>query len=238
MTTSSIIFYTDNKLDERIALVVRSLIREANLPIYSASLEPMDFGENEVVKSERGYPAIVNQIISCLSRSVTDSVFFCEHDVLYHRSHFHFTPPRNDIFYYNENTWRWLLGSDLAIRHDRMYSLSTLCVNREFALEHYLRRRKMIEEKGWDNIKSKEPEWARIIGYEPGTKKKKRGGFSDDDFGVWESKYPVIDIRHKGTFSRPKTLLSEFKHPPKWFKDVPIEWIDGWNLREIKELWS
>lgn len=236
MTTSSILYYTDNLINEPIKSTVQTLLLEARLPIYSASLSPIDFGENEAIDEERGYPTLVKQIISCLRRSTTDYVFFCEHDVLYHKSHFHFVPEKDDIFYYNANTWRWLWGSEMAIRHDRMLSLSVLCANREFTLDHYLRRQKMIEEKGWDKIKSHEPSWARIMGYEPGTKKKKRGGFSDDDYGTWESKYPVVDIRHEGTFSRPKVTLDEFKHPPKWFQEVPVDWIDGWDIRKLFQL--
>jgi len=234
--SKAVIYYTDNILDDNLCKTVRSFIAASELPIYSASLKPIDFGDNEVINEERGYPSIVKQIISCLSRSREDYVFFCEHDVLYPKSHFEFTPTRDDIFYYNRNTWRWLLGSSRVIQHDRMHSLSTLCANRQFALDHYLRRQQMIEERGWDKIKSHEPGWARAIGYEPGTKKKKRGGFSDDDYDTWYSIEPVVDVRHKGTFSRPKTTLTEFKHPPKWFKERPVEMLEGWDLREMFHL--
>jgi hypothetical protein len=234
MTTSkSIIFYTDNQIDEPIKSKVREYLLEAKLPIYSASLKPIDFGENEVITGFRSYPTLIEQIVSCLSRSPTDYVFFCEHDVLYPKCHFDFTPPRDDIFYYNENTWRWLFGNDDAIRHDRMFSLSVLCANRQLALDHYVSRLKLILDMGWDRLEGREPSWARTMGYEPGTKKKKRGGFSDDDFATWSSRKPVIDIRHPGTFSRPKISLDEFKHPPKWFHKIPIDWIDGWHLRDL-----
>jgi len=231
--TSSILYYTDNILDEKIDSLVKEYLLASGLPIYSASLKAIDFGNNEVVLSPRSYPTLVEQIISCLKRSPTKYVFFCEHDVLYPKCHFDFTPPRDDIFYYNENTWRWKLGSDTVIRHDRMFSLSVLCANREFALKHYTERLKKILSMGWDRIESREPEWARIMGYEPGTKKKKRGGFSDDDFATWSSKKPVIDIRHSGTFSRPKTSLKDFTHPPVWFKKIPVDWVEGWNLKDL-----
>lgn len=234
MTTSKgIIYYTDNIISEAIGSTVRSLLLAADLSITSSSLKPIDFGNNEVVDGARGYPTLVRQIISCLKRSRETYVFFCEHDVLYPKSHFYFTPPNNNIFYYNRNTWRWMIGSDVVIQHDRMYSLSTMCVNREFALDHYLRRLKKIEDMGWDQNVAGEPSWARTMGYEPGTKKKKRGGFSDDDFDTWYSENPVVDIRHKGSFSRPKTKLSDFKHPPKWFKQEPVSFLDEWNLKEM-----
>jgi len=228
----SLIYYTDNRLRNSIYYVAQKYILEAGLPIISASLKSIDFGENEVIEGERSYPTIVKQIISCLKRSKTKYVFFCEHDVLYHKSHFDFTPIRDDIFYYNKNVWRWWYGSDKAIRYDRMLPLSCLCANREFVLDHYRRRQKMIKELGWSEIRSREPRWARLIGYEPGTKKKKRGGFSDDDFDTWSSEYPVIDIRHKRTFSSPKIHLKDFKHKPKWWEEIPIEEIPGWNLKK------
>ena len=232
----SIIYYTDNLLEDPIYSVVQMQLLDSGLPIYSASLEPIDFGINEVIQGERSYPTMLKQIISCLNRSPSKYVFFAEHDVLYPESHFDFTPPKDNIFYYNENCWRWEFGTAKAIRHDRMLSQSCLCVNREFALDHYQRRQKLIEEKGWGEIKSHEPSWARVMGYEPGQKKKKRGGFSDDDFETWSSAFPVIDIRHSGTFSRPKVSLKEFTHQPKWWKEIPINKIEGWDLKELYNL--
>ena len=227
-----IIYYSDNRFEEPLFSKVQGLIKEAGLPITSATLKPISFGDNKVIEGERSYPTMVKQIISCLQRSTAKYVFFCEHDVMYHKSHFDFTPEKDNLFYYNANVWRWWLGSDKAIRHDRMLPLSCLCANREFALDHYLARQKTINELGWSEIRSREPRWARLMGYEPGTKKKKRGGFSDDDFEVWESEFPNIDIRHKGTFSSPKIKQEDFRHPPKWWEEIKIEEIPGWNLKE------
>lgn len=231
--TKGIIFYTENKIEDPIKSLVQKYILESGLPIVSTSLEPIDFDTNIVVKGIRGYPTYVKQILTALEFSFTDYVFFCEHDVLYPKSHFDFMPPRDDIFYYNANEYRWLFGSNTVIRHDRMYSLSCLCVNRKLALDQYKRRLAAIEEMGLDKFQSREPDKARKWGYEPGVKKKKRGGFSDDDFGTWESEVPVIDIRHKGTFSPPKTKLSDFKHPPKWFEEIPVEQVMGWDLKGL-----
>jgi len=229
----SCIYYTDNRLKDPLYSLVQKHLLEAKLPIFSSSLKPIDFGDNEVIKGERSYPTMINQIISCLERSKSMFVFFCEHDVLYPDSHFNFIPDKDDVFYYNENVWRWHLKYDYAIQYDRMLPLSTLCVNREFALEHYKFRKKKIEEMGWSDLRSREPRWARRIGYEPGTKKKRRGGLTDDNYDTWSSEYPVIDIRHKGTFSSPKIHLKDFKHPPKWWKEIPVEDVYGWNLRKL-----
>src|SRR3989344_4115936 len=202
--SKGIIYYTDNRLSEPIFSLVQKLIMQSGLPVVSASLKPLDFGENYVLDLSPGFITMMKQIITALSASRTDSVFFCEHDVLYPASHFDFTPERDDIFYYNANVWRWKYPENFAITYDRLISLSGLCVNRKFALEHYKKRLKKINEMGWEKDKSHEPFWARRWGYEPGTKKLKRGGFSDDDFETWRSKYPMIDIRHGRTFSQAK----------------------------------
>jgi len=224
-----IIYYCDNRLKEPLFSIVQEHILESGLPITSTSLKPIDFGNNIVVEGQRSYPTMVNQIVLALENSTTDYVFFCENDVLYPKSHFDFTPPRDDIFYYNENVWRWWTKGDVAIRYDRMLPLSCMCCNRELALEHYQLRQRKIEEWGLDHFRSREPRLARLWGYEPGTKKKRRGGLTDDDFDIWHSKDPVIDIRYWGTFSSPKIHLKDFKHPPKWWKEINIKDIPKWN---------
>jgi hypothetical protein len=208
----------------------------SKLPITSASLKPINFGDNEVITANRSYPTMLKQIISCLERSQADYVFFCEHDVLYRTSCFSFVPFRNDIFYYNENVWRWNFGEKTAVSYERMIPLSCLCANRLFALDHFKKRMAYIVEKGFDLESGCNTEWVRKMGFEPGTKKKKRGGFSDDDFEVWRSEDPAIDIRHKGTFSPPKCTLDSFKHPPTTWKEIPIEEVHGWDIKKLFNL--
>jgi hypothetical protein len=216
--------------------MARKYILESGLPITSVSLKAIQFGKNIVVEGERSYPTMVKQILTALENSRDDYVFFTEHDVLYPKCHFDFTPPKDNIFYYNSNIWRWRCWDDKAITYDRLLSLSCLCVNRKFALEHYKFRQKKVLELGLDEFRSREPRWARRWGYEPGTKKIKRGGFNDDDFETWSSEYPIVDIRHTKTFSRPKVTLEEFTHPPTNWRVIPIEEIPGWNLRKMFKL--
>jgi hypothetical protein len=232
-----IIYYTDNRIGEPIIPVVQKQLLKVGLPIISCSLKPINFGKNIVLKGlRRSYPTMVLQIITALGASTAKYVFFCEHDCLYPKSHFNFTPLEDNIFYYNSNVWRWKFGNKKAITHKRMLPLSCLCVNREFALNHYQMRQKKIKEWGLNKFRSREPRLARIWGYEPGTKKKRRGGFSDDNFGVWYSEYPVIDIRHSWTFSKPKVTLDSFKHKPKNWQEIPIEKIPYWDLKKLFNL--
>jgi len=230
----AILYYTDNKLDDPIYSIVQEQLLKVELPIISVSLMPISFGKNVVRYFDPCYITMVKQIIAGLEVIKEDYVFFCEHDVLYPKSHFDFTPSRNDIFYYNSNVWRWDYPKDRLITYDRLISLSSLCAYSEFVLDHYKARLEVIEINEWDNDPRHEPEWARKWGYEPGTKKTKRGGFSNDDFEMWQSSEPIIDIRHNETFSQRKVTLDSFKHQPTGWKETTINKI-GWDLKGMFE---
>ena len=237
--TLGIIYYTDNRIGAPIIPVCQKQLLEAagDIPIVSVSLKPIDFGENIVLEGrERSYPTMALQILTALEASKAKYVFFCEHDVLYHKSHFDFTPPRDDIYYYNINNWRWLFGADTAITYDGLSSLSGMCCNRQLAIKHYKHRLELIKKWGLDKIRSREPRWARKFGYEPGTKKRKSGGITDEEHIKRKSKYPNIDIRHRHTFSRPKVTLREFNRLPTNWKEEKIENISEWDLRKIFKL--
>lgn len=234
--SKGIIYYTDNRLGEPIFSLVQKLISKSKMPIVSVSLQPIDFGKNIVLNLSPGYITMLKQITHALENSNSDHIFFCEHDVLYPSTHFDFTPPGDDIFYYNANVWRWKYPDNFAMNYDRLISLSGLCVNRKFALNHYKKRLKKIKDLMLETDKRREPMWARRWGYEPGTKKIKRGGFSDDDFETWKSKDPIIDIRHGKTFSQSKVTLDSFIHPPENFRQTSLDKIPGWNLKELFSL--
>jgi hypothetical protein len=233
---SGIIYYTDNRLSETIFNLVQKQILRSDLPIVSVSLKPINFGENIVLNLDPSYLAMLTQITKALEVSKAEYVFFCEHDVLYPLSHFEFQPSRDDIFFYNEHVWRWKYPENFAITYDRLICLSGLCVNREFALKHYKKRLQKIKELKLEATGRREPLWARRWGYEPGTKKTKRGGFSNDDFETWKSKQPLIDIRHGKTFSQSKVNLDSFIHPPTNWQETELDKIAGWNLKKLFNL--
>lgn len=234
--TKGIIYYTDNRLKEPIVSTVQKKILEADLPIVSVSQKPMKFGKNFVINAPPGYLTMIKQITMALEESKEKYVFFCEHDCLYPNSHFDFLPENDNVYYYNANVWRWKYGSSTAITYDRLISLSGLCVNRELALSQYKERLEKIHKMNYHRDKTHEPLWARRWGYEPGTKKRRRGGFSDDEFETWESAEPIVDIRHNKTFSQTKVTKDSFTHQPKNWKEIKIEEINGWDLRQIFKL--
>ncbi len=143
-----IIYYTDCRVREPIFSTVQRLLLETKIPILSCSLKPINFGKNICLNLVRSYPTMVTQIITALENSEADYVFFCENDVLYHKSHFDFMPKERDIFYYNSNVWRWRLWDNIAIRYEGMLPLSCMCDNRIFDLDHFKERLKRIKEWG------------------------------------------------------------------------------------------
>ena len=232
-----IIYYTDNRIKNPVRDVVRHYIKESGLPIVSCSLKPINFGKNVVLENrERSYPTMVEQITLALENLDTKYVFFAEHDVLYPNEHWKFTPPKDDVFYYNISAFRWWIPGGFCITYDELHSLSGMCCNREFALEHYRMRMKKIEEWGLDKLRSREPRQGQKWGYEPGSKPKRRGGFSDDVMETWKSEKPIVDIRHTRTFSAPKICLEDFKHKPTNWKQISYKDIPGWNLDELFNL--
>jgi hypothetical protein len=218
-----ILYYSDNTFEGPIFQEVQDILSGTGLPIVSVTLKPLKFGQNIVMDLPRCYPTMVKQIIAGLESLRVQNVFFTEHDVLYSPSHFSFVPPRHDIFYYDTNVWRWDYPKERYFTYDRLLCLSMMCCDRKLALEHYKKRLEIIQDNGWDFPTKGEPAWQRRMGYEPGTKKKKRGGFTDDDFETWAAPHPSIDVRHKGTFSPPKVNLQDFKWEPTGWQETTIK---------------
>ena len=239
--TKGLIFYTDFNAPQLIQDVCLETLKEASagLDVVSVSLnKPLGFGRNFVVEGTRSYTTMVKQILKGLEESTADIVFFCEADVLYNKSHFDFVPNHDTVFYYNLNSWRWDYPKDRAINHDQT-SLSQMCCFRELALDHYRKRLKRIVDEQLDknDIPGKlQPVWVRALGYEPGTKRRKIGGFSDDVSDRWKSAFPNVDIRHGHTFSHPKIELSHFKHQPPVWREITLKEIPGWELKQLFEM--
>jgi glycosyltransferase involved in cell wall biosynthesis len=204
--TKGIIYYTDCQLDEKIAGPVRDQIlkisQEKNIPIVSATLKKMDFGVKNIhFPSLRvGYPAMFKQIMSALEHSTADIIFFCEHDVLYHPSHFDFTPADKDTFYYNQNVW-FLRMSDGHAMHYDVNQLSGLCGYRESLYTHFKERFELVEKEGF----------SRKMGYEPMTHRRIKWNIVFK-LGTWQSKYPNVDIRHAGNVTGQRWKKSQYRN--------------------------
>lgn len=230
--TKGIVYYTDNRLDgirlrefnTEIFPLVQSLILKSGLPIVSVSLKPINFGKNIVLDLEPSVLTMTKQILAGLEAIDTEYVFFCEHDILYHPSHFTFNPPEKDVFYYNVNGWKWDYRNKRVVTHDHMVGLYGLCASREKLTEHFKKKLAVIYERGYDKLISRNPKWIRIMGYEPG-KPIRKGGISNDRLEEWRSEYPNINIRHRRTITPTKMDLVDFIHKPTGWKESTIDQI-------------
>lgn len=205
--TKGIIFYTDNQLKIKIAHNVQNRLRQIskdlNIPIVSASLKPMEhFGDKNIPfpHLERGYLTMFKQILAALEDSTAEVIFFCEHDILYHPTHFDFIPSASDKFFYNENVWKLNTETGHAV-HYECRQVSGICVYRDLAIKHYRERVSQVEKNGFTNK----------MGFEPGTHNRKARVDNLKSEG-WMSKFPIVDIRHGKNLSRTRWKKEEFRN--------------------------
>jgi glycosyltransferase involved in cell wall biosynthesis len=223
--SKGIIYYTDGEVSADIDAAVKKQLLLPGLPIVSASLTPIDFGQNVVVDGERGVLTMFKQILAALEASSAEVIFFCEHDVLYHPSHFEFTPPKSDVFfYYNENTWKVDYESGKALFY-YCKQTSGLCAYRELLLEHYRKRVQLVEQSGYSSK----------MGFEPGTHNREER-VDDTKAEAWMSEYPNIDIRHGNNLTPSRWSKDQFRNEPKGW--VEADAVPGWGvtLGRFKEL--
>lgn len=208
--SKGIIYYTDNQLPVKIAHKVQKQLRSIGLPIVSSSLKPMEnMGTNIHVKEKRGYLTLFKQILAALEASTASIIFFCEHDCLYPKEHFDFTPPKKDTFYFNHN-WYKIRDDGLAVHWDAD-QVSGLCCYRDLAIEYYKKR---IAEFDPDNFDRK---------FEP------QSGVGSES---WKSAVPYIDIRGKWNVTYNKWSLTHFRNKDTAinFQQSTIDKIPGWSL--------
>ena len=236
--TKGIIFYTDNQLKLKIAHAVQGQLKlisaTKGFPIVSASLKPMSFGSNVYLPLKRGYLTMFKQMLAALEASQADVVFFCEADVLYHPSHFDFTPPSKDKFYYNENVWKLNAETGHALHYD-CQQVSGIAVYRETAIKHYRKRVEIVEKKQKELPKEEDfNRFIRQMGFEPGTHNRKER-VDDLKSEGWMSEFPNIDIRHGTNLSTTRWKKEQFRNQKftKGWVESDDE-IPGWG--KTKEL--
>ena len=199
--------------NEKIAKPVREQLLKSNLPIVSASLKKIDFGVKNIrfPSLKRGYYAMFKQILGALENSTADYIFFTEHDVLYHPSHFEFTPPDKNTFYYNQNVW--FLRPDGHAMHYDVNQVSGICVYRETAIIHY---RERLERLGHE-------EFTRNMGFEPFTHGRVQWK-NTFKCGTWKSPYPNIDYRSGVNPTGMRWKKEEYRN-----QQLLINWVESDN---------
>jgi len=212
--TKGIIYYTAHRKPVKLSKRVQNQIKRSGLPIVSASLKPMDnMGTNVIVKEKPGYLAMFKQILAALEASKSDIVYFCEDDVLYHPSHFDFTPTDKQKFYYNQNWWK--IWADGFAAHWDANQVSGLCGYRDHLLNFYRGRIAEIEANGFDRS------------YEP-------GGREASKYEVWKSELPNVDIRTDANLTTSHRRPEDFRDKStcvNW-QESSVDKIEGWDNLE------
>lgn len=218
--TKGLVYYTDCRGDARILEAVRRRLRQVAgaLPIVSVTLGPVDLGRNIVLDMERGYLAMFRQILAGLEALETDVAFLVEHDVLYHPTHFEFTPPRRDVFYYNRHTWKVDAETGRAV-HYLCDQTSGLCADRALLIAHYRKRVALVETAGYD----------RNLGFEPGTNKGSRAIDPEHGSDSWMSSAPNVDIRHGFNLTRTRWSPEQFRNKSTCQGWTEGDTIPGWG---------
>lgn len=224
--SKGILYYTDNELDPKIMNMCQDQIKKCakDNRIISVSLKPLDFGDNIYLPLERGYLTMAKQILAGLEALETDIVYFCEHDVLYHPSHFDFIPEKKDVYYYNVNVWKVRANDGFSVRVDDCRQLSGLCAYRETLIKHFKERVRRIESEGFN----------RKMGFEPGTHNRQER-IDDLKSGIWKSEFPNLDIRHDKNLTSSRWKKEQFrnqKYTEGW-TEKNIKDVEGWNIKNI-----
>lgn len=219
--SKGIIYYTDSELDEKIANPVRQNLQriseDKRMKITSSSLKKLDFGRNIHFPSlRRGHEAMFKQILGALENSDADIIFFTEHDVMYHPSHFDFTPEDKNIFYFNNNVWKLDIVSGHALKVDKCEQLSGMCVYRETALNWVREKIEEINLNGFDRH------------FEP----------QNSVRGAWQSEQPNVDIRHSNNLTPNRWSKEQFRNQDNtkgWIESENFT-IPGWNSEILKSI--
>ena len=227
--TKGIIFYTDNKLNIKMAKKIKTnLVKVAKgLKIVSCSLKPIDLGKNITLPLKRGWITMNKQILEALKALDTDIVFFCEHDVMYHKSHFDFTPQNMSKYYYNTNVYKVRATDGHALRVDDCRQLSGMVCDRKLAIKHYEKRLKMLESYKGDKF----DKYVRKIGFEPGTHNRPEQ-VDDCKSEGFESRRPNVDIRHGGNATATRWSPEQFRNKKFTEGWVETKDIPGWGRFE------
>lgn len=221
--TKGLVYYTNNKLAENIFVAcqeqLKRCMKQWRFPIYSISRKPMDFGINTVMDLEDSLLSMYKQIYEGLKQCQTDAIFLIEHDVLYHPSHFDFSPERTDHFYYNRNEWRVssVTGKTVFYLNN---DTSQLVALREPLIAHIKRVIEVNTDSYHSSYGTSPPK-----GIPPEEQKGKHAG-------VYMSEVPSVDIRHPDTMSRQRMTVDEFRSERSRRGWTESDGIPGWGKTE------
>ena len=159
-TNKTIIFCTDNNINEELleAVIKHLKMVAAHLPIISVSHKPINLGTNICIgEQKRSWLCLYKQLYLGLREANTKYIGIAEHDCFYSPEHINWIPPKDDIFYYNENNWliQWaeqnhpeLKGMYSRYKNKRL-ALSQLICNRDLYIDVLTKRLSVIADNAW-----------------------------------------------------------------------------------------
>lgn len=231
----TIIYLTENRLEESIALKCREQLKKAagDNPIISVSQKPIDLGTNICVGDiGRSWLNLYKQQLVGLKAATTKYIAIAEHDVLYTEEHFAFDPPKDDVFYYNHNCWfvEWHgnhpeMEGMYSWWPDR-YALSQLICSRDLLIQSVEERLHLIESGIQIMRKMGEPGV-----FNEGIVKAAKIAIEDNcaylspyfedhvtkfKNEVFKTKSPNLDIRHGSNFTGPRRGKRRTYNLPPW----------------------
>lgn len=234
----TIIYITDNKLDDNIFKLCQTNIKDSvnGYPIISVSQKPIDFGENICVgELERNSLSINLQMMEGLKKVKTDFIAIAEHDCLYTKEHFSFIPSDLNTFYYNVNVWMLQCYSDRSPEYNGLFSWfrdrkanSQLVVGTEIMIKATQDRIDIMSDPAWI---AKHPTGrvgeAGAMNYDHAMRlcngksvahiKPKLQSYLNKYQGRnWKSKLPNVDIRHKDNFTKNRRGSKRIYSLPYW----------------------
>lgn len=208
---SAIVYYTDSKLDPQITEPCRAVLAEAagNTPIISVSQQPLSFGVTNICLGELPYhrKSMFRQIMAGLDLLQPETyVFLCEHDVLYHPSHFSVLPAGSCWLFNLSRCFYWT-------KYD-ICCMDKICNRRAFS--HAVARKDVM------------------LQVSLGSKKWKDKSFPERRY--WNSCCPNIDIRHGENLTgegptkrrlRKRGKIQKLTEIPGWKKEGGLYCLNG-----------
>lgn len=241
--TKEVIYYTDGELDkkdpelaDRVRNQLKRGIKGKHIIGVTLNEENEKVLEQEGLKqvlnlsSERGYLTMAKQILAGLEASTADIIYFAEHDMLYHPSHFAFIPPRKDRYYYNTNVWRVRKEDGHSLWCDDLKQLSGMVAYRDTLIKHYKERVKMLQHEIYTGNSENFSRFVRKMGHEPGTHGRPER-VDDIQAESFMSAFPNLDIRHDHNATPSRWTKEEFRNEryTKGWRELHVNEIPGWE---------
>lgn len=228
----TIIYYTDNSWDDPLGRIVwDELVKLAgSVPIVLVAPEVLwRTGYTNLIQTgltERSHYNLFYHTFLGARKATTKYIAMAEHDCLYTTEHFSYLPPRDDIFYYNVNSWFVQWGGPDKVGEYSYYRRRPMS---QLICDRLLYLRAMEEKLPFLQEGHKE------AACEPGIKEYRQAMLRDDvgKSAPWvaegfRTKLPNLDIRHTSNYSGPRLNSPRAKHHtyslPPWggFK----EWVN------------